>query len=168
MANLKELLGGDLLDETVLTMTSQVGQILELTGNYQQAGEAFALVGAPSRTMQTRVGRQAANAQPIAASGRRWSASRLVEGVNLDESPFDWSQYAGKVVWSISGRLGVVRACRKSPTSSVLTTSTRTRDSKMVGVNLDDDLQSVEQFLGPQPLPWRPVVGPDSDGARLL
>ncbi len=163
MANLKELLGGDLLNETVLTMTSQVGQILEMSGNYQEAGETFVLIenafknNADPRLAEQAALRTANGSKRAGLVGKPFE----VEGVNLDGSPFDWSQYAGKVVLVDFWATWCGPCLQEIPNIVSAYEKYKDKGFEVVGVNLDDNVQTVQQFLGPQPLPWVTVVGPD-------
>jgi thiol-disulfide isomerase/thioredoxin len=165
MGNLEELLSGDLLNETVLTMTSQVGQILELTGNYAEAGKAFTLIeNAFQKSSNPALAEQAALR---AANGSKRAAlvgqPFVVEGVLLDESPFDWSQYAGKVVLVDFWATWCGPCLQEIPNIIAAYEKYKDKGFEVVGVNLDDDVQTVQQFLAPQPLPWTIVVGPTAE-----
>jgi thiol-disulfide isomerase/thioredoxin len=163
MGNLKELLGGDILDPTVLNMTSQVGQMLELTGNYQQAGEAFAMI--ENAFKDNADPSLAAQAAERAAYGSKraslFGQPFVVEGVLLDGSAFDWSAYAGKVVLVDFWATWCGPCLEELPNIVAAYEKYKDKGFEVVGVNLDDDVQSVQAFLEPQPLPWKTVVAAD-------
>ncbi|MFV1964209.1 MAG: redoxin family protein [Pirellulaceae bacterium] len=87
----------------------------------------------------------------------------VVEGANLDGSPFDWSRYAGKVVlvdfWATWCQPCLVEI------PHIKENYDRYRDQgfEVVSVNLDDQRSRLDQFLAVQPLPWPIVVSADAN-----
>lgn len=84
-----------------------------------------------------------------------------VTGVTLQGKPFDWSQYKGKVV------LVDFWATWCQPCLEEMSNIRENYDKyheqgfEVVGVNLDDDPQAVQQFFQLQQLPWTTVFSSD-------
>ncbi len=163
---LKTLLGGESPSEDMLRLAaSRVIPEMEFSGNYQEAGEAFTLLETTYKNHpDPELAKQAAGS---AANYRRRSAligqPFLVDGVQLDGSPFDWSKYQGKVVLVDFWATWCGPCLQEIPNIKKNYEKYREQGFEVVGVNLDDDPQTVQRFLGLQPLPWTTVVSADAN-----
>jgi thiol-disulfide isomerase/thioredoxin len=90
-----------------------------------------------------------------------------VEGVQLDGTAFDWSQYRGKLVmvvfWATTDQL----CLQQMPGLIQIYDRFQSRGLEVVGVNFDEDPARLQQFLSLQPLPWKTVVSADPDARSL-
>lgn len=160
---LKALLGGPSPGEYALTVVSQVAQLLEISGNYKEAAEAFTLL---ENTYKNHPDAAVAKQATVRAeNGRRRSAligqPFTVDGVQADGSPFDWGKYQGKVVLVDFWATWCRPCLEEIPNIDANYKKYKAKGFEVVGVNLDDDPQTVVRFLEVQPLPWTTVVSSD-------
>ena len=164
---LKALLGGPSPGGYALTVVSQVAQLLEISGNYKEATEAFTLLENTYKNHADPALAKQATAR--ADNGRRRSAligqPFVVEGVQADGSPFDWGKYQGKVVLVDFWATWCGPCLQEIPNIDANYKKYKAKGFEVVGVNLDDDPQAVVRFLEVQPLPWTTVLSAD-DKAR--
>ena len=163
MDAIESLLGAESPGSDLLEMLSQVSQLLEISGHYAEASQALALIEkAYQANPDESLGKQAA-AQ--AENGRRRAAligqPLAVEGVLADGSPFDWSQYQGKVILIDFWATWCGPCLQEIPHMQRNYEAYRDKGFEVVGVNLDDDPAAMKQFLSAQPLPWTTVVSAD-------
>jgi thiol-disulfide isomerase/thioredoxin len=160
---LKALLGGEAPGEYALNVVSQVAQLLEISGNYKEATEAFTLLESKYKDHPNQELAKQASAR--AENGRRRSAlvgqPFTVEGVQVDGSPFDWGKYQGKVVLVDFWATWCGPCLQEIPNIDANYKKYKDKGFEVVGVNLDDDSQTVVRFLEVQPLPWATVVSAD-------
>jgi thiol-disulfide isomerase/thioredoxin len=159
----KAMLGSPSPGEYALAVTSQIAQLLEVSGNYKEAGEAFTLL---EKTYENHADSSlAAQATARAENGRRRAGligqPFTVTGVQADGSPFDWSQYQGKVVLIDFWATWCTPCLQEIPTIDAAYKKFKDQGFEVVGVNLDDERQTVVRFLDIQPLPWTTVVSAD-------
>ena len=157
---LKALLGGPSPGEYALNVVSQVAQLLEISGNYKEATEAFTLLENKYKNHPDEAVAKQATAR--AENGRRRSAligqPFTVDGVQADGSPFDWGKYQGKVVLVDFWATWCRPCLEEIPNIDANYKKYKAQGFEVVGVNLDDDPQTVVRFLEVQPLPWTTVV----------
>ncbi len=162
---LKTLLGGPSPGEYALNVVSQVAQLLEISGNYQEAAEAFTLLETKYKDHPDQAVAKQATAR--AENGRRRSAligqPFTVDGVQADGSPFDWGKYQGKVVLVDFWATWCRPCLEEIPNIDANYKKYKAQGFEVVGVNLDDDPQTVVRFLEVQPLPWTTVVSSDQN-----
>lgn len=160
---LKALLTGGEGGAGVLGTGSQLAQLIEVSHNYEAAGQAYDQL---EQVFATNADKQLATQATAAADRGRRRLALLgkpftVVGQLADGTPFDWTKYSGKPVlvafWSASSR-----QCM-SEMASLLRIYTRYREQgfEIVGVNLDERVTEVQQFLEQQPLPWKNVFSAD-------
>ena len=160
---LKALLGGATPGEYALNVVSQVAQLLEISGNYKEATEAFTLLESKYKDHANQELAKQASAR--AENGRRRSGlvgqPFTVAGVQADGSPFDWGKYQGKVVLIDFWATWCGPCLQEIPNIDANYKKYKAKGFEVVGVNLDDDSQTVVRFLEVQPLPWATVVSTD-------
>ncbi len=162
---LKALLGIEAPGEYVLNVAAQVAQLMEISGNLKEAGEAFTLLeNAFKNSPDKELAEQAA---ARAENGRRRAAligqPFAVDGTQVDGSPFDWGRYQGKVVLVDFWATWCEPCLREMPNLKQSYEKYRDQGFEVVGVNIDDDPQMVKRFLALQPLPWTTVISADSN-----
>jgi thiol-disulfide isomerase/thioredoxin len=159
------LLSEEQPSEYSLNMASQVGQMLEMFEQVEAAGTVYDLI---EQRFQNHPDEElAAQAQKRAENGRKRAAlvgqPLTVEGVLLDGTPFDWGVYEGKLVLVDFWATWCMPCLREFPTTEKYYRAYRDKGFEVVGVNLDEDMNSVRQFLDVQPLPWQNVFAADPE-----
>ena len=160
---LKAILGGQSLGEYALAVSSQLAQLLEISGNHHEAGEAFTLLEkAFENHPDPSLSKQAA---ARAENGRRRAAlvgqPFTVSGVQPDGSPFDWSKYEGKVVLVDFWATWCGPCLQEIPIIDAAYKKYKAQGFEVVGVNLDEDPKTLLRFLDVQPLSWTTVISDD-------
>ena len=79
-------------------------------------------------------------------------------GVTNDNTPLDWSQYKGKVVFIDFWATWCLPCLQELP--NVLAQHKKYHDQglEVIGVNLDEEPQQIKQFLDRAPIPWATIV----------
>ena len=156
------LLAGQPLGEMTLTMVRSMAQALESTQPelakqlYTKLATAYGnhknpqLVEATKDSLDMFQRRAAVVGQPF-----------TVEGVTTDGAAFDWQKYKGKVVLIDFWATWCGPCLQEMPNIKRTHDQYRDRGFEVVGVNLDDDAQRLQQFLSLQPLPWATVISSD-------
>jgi thiol-disulfide isomerase/thioredoxin len=84
-----------------------------------------------------------------------------VEGVTLEGQPFDWGKYQGKVVLVDFWATWCGPCLEEIPNIKQNYDQYREQGFEVVGVNLDEEPESVQRFFSRQRLPWVTVVSSD-------
>jgi thiol-disulfide isomerase/thioredoxin len=165
MEALTTLLQEDAPGEYLLNVVSQLAQMLERTGHHAEAGRAYLLMEEAYKEHPEKMLAEFATRQ--AEYGRRRAAligqPLVIEGVLADGSPLDWSKYRGKVVLVDFWATWCVPCLNEIPNIERVYEKFRDRGFEVIGVNLDEDLDTVREFLGVQSPPWPIVVSPDPE-----
>jgi thiol-disulfide isomerase/thioredoxin len=160
---LQALLGGAAPGEYALNVVAQVAQLLEISGNYKEATEAFTLLETKYKDHANQELAKQASAR--AENGRRRSGlvgqPFTVEGVQADGSPFDWGKYQGKVVLIDFWATWCGPCLQEIPNIDANYKKYKAKGFEVVGVNLDDESQTVVRWLEAQQLPWTTVLSAD-------
>lgn len=161
----KALLGIESPGEYVLNVAAQVAQLMEISGNVKEAGEAFALLETAFKDSPNK--ELAEQAAARAENGRRRAAligqPFVVDGSQADGSPFDWGKYQGKVVLVDFWATWCQPCLQEMPNLKQNYEKYRDKGFEVVGVNIDEDPQMVQRFLALQPLPWTTVISADAN-----
>jgi len=126
---------------------------------YGRFAKAFAGLGVPQ---------VAAAARKMEGAERRLNliGRKLeLEGQALDGQPFQWSQYQGKVVLVVFWAASSAPFRAELPNVLAAYQAFRDRGFDVLGISLDDQRPTVEQFLQQNNVPWRTLfAGTDSSG----
>lgn len=91
-----------------------------------------------------------------------------VEGVLVDESPFDWAKYKGKVVLVDFWATWCRPCLEEIPNVEANYKAYHEQGFEVVGVNIDQDVESLKRFLQFQKLPWPSVISADPDATHPM
>jgi thiol-disulfide isomerase/thioredoxin len=148
---------------SLLEITGQVAQAIEMSRQYAAATEAYTMIetayknSADKKLADDATQRAARGLRRVGLVGKPFT----VAGALPDGSPFDWTKYQGKVVL-IDFWATWCKPCREElPNIERAYQLYRDKGFEVVGVNLDEEPQKVEQFLAVQPLPWKTVLSAD-------
>jgi len=87
-----------------------------------------------------------------------------LEGVQVDGKPFDWKDYEGKVVLIDFWATWCPPCLAEIPNIKKNYEKFHEKGFDVVGVNLDDEMETVERFFEVNPeIPWATVVGADEN-----
>ena len=85
-----------------------------------------------------------------------------VEGTDLNGQEFDWTQYKGKIVLVDFWATWCGPCLEEMPNIRENYDRYHAQGFEVVGVNLDEDMQSLQRFVSFQDLPWPSVMGADA------
>jgi thiol-disulfide isomerase/thioredoxin len=155
-----ELFASPNVGQTSLSVMLQVAQILE-----SRSMEAAAKVYAKIQQEVTKFPQFAEEVtETIESFGKRRALIGqpfVVEGVTLEGSPFDWSKYQGKVVLVDFWATWCRPCLEEMPNIRRNYDQYHDQGFEVVGINLDDNRQQVDQFFALQKFPWATVLSPD-------
>lgn len=156
---LGELTSGDRVGATTLETLRQIGNVLEA-----EHGEVAARV---YDILEASFGKGAdaelaEDMKQMIDKYRRRSAivgnPFSLEGNLVDGTPFDWEKYKGKVVLVDFWATWCRPCLDEMPNIRANYEKYREHGFEVVGVNMDDTLEALENFSTLQPLPWPSVV----------
>ncbi len=81
--------------------------------------------------------------------------------VDLEGQPLDWSAYRGKVVLLDFWATWCTPCLREIPNIRQVYDSQNAQGFEVLGINMDDNLTPVRQYLGSNPLPWKTAFSAD-------
>ncbi len=164
------LTGEDQPDEFLLNTALQVGQLMEMVQQFTPAGQVYDLIdqrftGVQDQELLKRATAAVTNGRKrVALIGQPFA----VDGVLLDGTPFDSASLGNKVVlidfWTTRSPGSLAEFANIERYYQMY----RDKGFEVVGVNLNENLDVVKQFLGPQQLAWPTVIGPSDDTRGFL
>jgi len=159
--------GGAQPDDMRMAMTA--GRMAEMTGVTELAGNTYRELGTVFA---------ASDNEQIAAFGKKMqgAARRVtlvgnemeIDGPLLNGTPFDWSEFEGKVVLIDFWATWCGYCIREFPNMKKNYEAYRDRGFEIIGINTDDSRERLDAYLEKDPLPWTIIVdkNPDSDSER--
>jgi thiol-disulfide isomerase/thioredoxin len=139
-------------------MIMQAAQQLEYSGRVENAGELYSKAETATQETEfaTQIGPELASAKKrLALIGEPFE----VTGQVIGGKEIDWSSYKDKVVLVDFWATWCGPCLREVPNIKKNFVRFQELGFEVVGINLDDDLATVEKFLADNPLPWDTVVG---------
>ncbi|MGE3780732.1 MAG: TlpA disulfide reductase family protein, partial [Pirellulaceae bacterium] len=158
----QKLLSSPSVGATSLSIVMQIAQVLEsrnleATARLHDMSRAAFEKHADADLAKQAVSSAESFAKRKAIIGRPFT----VQGTTLDGRPFDWSAYQGKVVLVDFWATWCGPCLQEMPNIRMNYEQYHDRGFEVVGINLDDNVQAVEQFFSVQKLPWTTVLSPD-------
>jgi len=147
----------------LLQLTARFGRYMEETQNYQQASNAYELIAqgyakSTNPELKQMADKTVENGRKrVSLIGRPF----VVNGVKADGTPFDWSQYRGKVVLVDFWATWCGPCVQELPHIQKAYENYHDRGLEVVGVNLDHQPQALQNFFKYNTLPWTTVVSED-------
>jgi thiol-disulfide isomerase/thioredoxin len=161
LAKSQSLVDSSHASEAVLDTLQEVARLLESNPSPEIAGKMYDLLeksygDSKNQKLAEMVQQSVANARKrLALIGKPFS----LEGALLDGKPFQWDDYQGKVVLVDFWATWCIPCLQEMSNIKQNYDKYHKQGFEVVGVNLDDDLATVEEFFANQPLPWTTVVG---------
>jgi thiol-disulfide isomerase/thioredoxin len=81
--------------------------------------------------------------------------------VDLEGKPLDWTAYRGKVVLLDFWATWCTPCLREIPNIRKVYEDQHSQGFEVIGINMDDDLNPVRQYLASNPLPWKTMSSAD-------
>ncbi|HEV7281291.1 MAG TPA: TlpA disulfide reductase family protein [Pirellulaceae bacterium] len=146
-----------------LGMLKEFAETLEYVRKYEQSKQLYSLIAeAYGANAEADI---AAEANRIAEGGLTRLAligTKLeLSGMTVDGQPFDWESYRGKIVLVDFWATWCQPCLQELPNVEQNYQKYKDQGFDVVGVNLDDELSAVKQFLTANSLPWTTIVTDD-------
>lgn len=160
IASCEKLLEGEDVSLEEFGLVSQAVSIMELMELKEGVAKLLAVLqnafkDSKNETAVKRVNQFIENAQKrVDILGKPF----VVEGVLADGTPFDFSEYAGKIVLVDFWATWCQPCLQEMPNIARAYQAYKSKGFEVVGVNLDGKIDVVREFLDLQPLPWKTVV----------
>ncbi len=147
-----------------------IADVLEQSGRHAMAAELYALLGTSFAEHKDPEIAESAEARSAMGALRMGLPGKPlpIEGEYVNGSPFEWSQYAGKVVLVDFWATWCGPCLAELPNIREVYQKYKGQGFEVIGVNIDQSRAALAEFLAKNDIPWQTVVEPASSEGEML